>query len=326
MPKKLTDEEFKARLLGRKGGAYTALGPYASTHAKVLVRHEGCGYEWMARPNVLLVSGHGCPRCGDAVLKTKEQYGLDVARRWGEGSYEVVGEYVSCMQRIETRHSGCGHTWGVAPNTLLAPKKKVQPCPSCNKKVRYYTEAFSALVERLAPGEFRLDGPYANTKTPVAATHLACGRQFPLRPWSFITHATRCLLCANEQPGSKASRQILAWLKKSGLLFETEKAFPGCRHKRLLKFDFWIPDRNLLVEYDGRQHFKVSKLWAAAHAEGRIRDAVKNEFCLSEGIGLLRIPYTSDHLAVLREVLESRADPWRVSARETTKCLRSLQE
>jgi very-short-patch-repair endonuclease len=41
--------------------------------------------------------------------------------------------------------------------------------------------------------------------------------------------------------------------------FETQKSFDSCRFpstNKLAKFDFYIKESNILIEYDGIQHFE----------------------------------------------------------------------
>lgn len=50
-------------------------------------------------------------------------------------------------------------------------------------------------------------------------------------------------------------------LIKDNILFETQKSFENCRFENnyLAKFDFYLPEYNILIEYDGKQHFIEGK-------------------------------------------------------------------
>lgn len=73
--------------------------------------------------------------------------------------------------------------------------------------------------------------------------------------------------------------------------FKREKTFPECRsiEGNCLRFDIYLPEINVLVEFDGPQH------WDKTHpyfSEKLVRnDALKNEFCKSKNIPLIRIPF-----------------------------------
>lgn len=59
-------------------------------------------------------------------------------------------------------------------------------------------------------------------------------------------------------------------------------------------FDFFIPDKDMMIEYDGIQHFKPVDFFGGNEAleKRRIRDKQKDDWCKKEGINLIRIKYT----------------------------------
>lgn len=75
---------------------------------------------------------------------------------------------------------------------------------------------------------------------------------------------------------------------------------------RRLRFDFFIPGDRLMVEFDGDQHYTGSKFY---HTRGEWMDAVqrdeiKNGYCRTEKLSLLRIPSSySRHPSKLRTLL-----------------------
>ena len=46
--------------------------------------------------------------------------------------------------------------------------------------------------------------------------------------------------------------------------FKTEVKFEECVYKSHLKFDFYIPDLNLCIEYNGLQHYKSVDFFGGA--------------------------------------------------------------
>lgn len=92
---------------------------------------------------------------------------------------------------------------------------------------------------------------------------------------------------------SKGQLEVELVLKKYNISYETEKSFDGCKFKVLLRFDFYVPDLNLLIEYDGKQHFEPIKYFGGEKTFKIIqeRDKIKNKFAKENNISLLRIPY-----------------------------------
>ena len=88
---------------------------------------------------------------------------------------------------------------------------------------------------------------------------------------------------------------IRDWLQKNSIDFLENSAIEGCRYKKLLRFDFVLHlkgDVFCVIEYDGKQHFeKTNTKWSKAFDVQRERDAIKDRFCLENGIPLIRISY-----------------------------------
>lgn len=101
--------------------------------------------------------------------------------------------------------------------------------------------------------------------------------------------------CANR---SKGELRIAEYLKSHNITFEEQKRFVECADRDMLPFDFYLPDKNILCEFDGRHHMMPVDFagrgveWAQQEFE-RIKrhDLIKDNFCTSNGMKLIRIPY-----------------------------------
>ena len=58
------------------------------------------------------------------------------------------------------------------------------------------------------------------------------------------------------------------------------------------RFDFYLPNYNLAIEYDGKQHFEEWTLGNNTLQERQKQDNIKNQYCKENNIYLIRIPYT----------------------------------
>ena len=66
-----------------------------------------------------------------------------------------------------------------------------------------------------------------------------------------------------------------------------------CKDKKELPFDFYLPDYNLCIEYDGEQHFKSINYFGGKekYLQTQKHDQIKNQYCKDNDIDLLRISY-----------------------------------
>lgn len=92
---------------------------------------------------------------------------------------------------------------------------------------------------------------------------------------------------------SKLQRDVESVLVDMGIPFECEKTFEDCRDVGLLRFDLAveIDGQLMLIEVDGDQHFKPVWKFGGKKAfdERKKHDAIKNDYCKSHNIPLLRI-------------------------------------
>jgi len=71
-----------------------------------------------------------------------------------------------------------------------------------------------------------------------------------------------------------------------------QKTFDKCVSPKghILFFDFFIEDHNLIIEADGDQHINKDNPWYSEYYSEEC-DEIKNEYCRSNNINLIRIPY-----------------------------------
>lgn len=91
---------------------------------------------------------------------------------------------------------------------------------------------------------------------------------------------------------SQGELKISNILNNNNINFIKEKSFKDCRSpkNRLLRFDFYV-NNNYLIEYDGEQHF-YNSFGLDTFKSTQKHDKIKNEYCKTHNIPLIRIPYT----------------------------------
>jgi very-short-patch-repair endonuclease len=94
--------------------------------------------------------------------------------------------------------------------------------------------------------------------------------------------------------GSVGETLIGYWLNQYSIEYEKQKTFIGCKNRRSLRYDFYLPNQNVLIEYDGRQHFKSVECFGGENEFiiTQLNDKIKSEYAEKNNITLLRIPYT----------------------------------
>lgn len=111
---------------------------------------------------------------------------------------------------------------------------------------------------------------------------------------------------------SKGEQKIQEILSKNNIYYVKEKIFDNCVFEdtqSYAKFDFYLPNLNYIIEYDGKQHFYYeSEGWNNEEHYNKLlkHDKYKNNWCKENEIPLIRIPYTHlDNLCINDLLLET---------------------
>lgn len=140
---------------------------------------------------------------------------------------------------------------------------------------------------------------YVTIRHKVVIRCNKCGNHFRQFAYNHLS-GFGCNKC-NQSRGEKEIRELLDSI---GVEYIEQAVFPGCRNKRPLRFDFFVPSANLLIEFDGVQHRHPVEFFGGKKAfKKRVkRDKIKNDFASAAGLNLLRIDSRS--LVVLGVVNE----------------------
>ncbi|AZV43755.1 hypothetical protein BAOM_3146 [Peribacillus asahii] len=291
MSKKKTHVEFTKEVYELVGDEYEVLSEYVKTHTKVKLRHTECEHEYEVTPASFL-TGRRCPKCAGRIKRSTEDY-KNILYELVKNEYELIGEYKNSSTHVTLKHVICNNTFDVLPSNFYKGKR----CGYCYGNKKKTTEEFKQEVINLVGNEYEISSEYINTDTKINLKHNICGRDYYVKPYHFL-QGSRCPFC-NE---SKGEKKISQWLNDNEIKYKSQYKFEDCKNINELKFDFAIFDSEkrliCVIEYDGEQHFKPVDFagkgedWAMASFEkNKKRDEIKNTYCITNSIPLLRIPY-----------------------------------
>ncbi|WP_289281551.1 MULTISPECIES: hypothetical protein [unclassified Methylophaga] len=107
--------------------------------------------------------------------------------------------------------------------------------------------------------------------------------------------------------GSIGEQAIESLLNDRGVSFVREKTFSGMRDDGPLRIDFFIPEMNIAIEYQGAQHFEPVDYFGGIEAliKTRRRDSIKRQYCHDNGIRIEYINHDQDIEKTLEAILQS---------------------
>lgn len=131
-----------------------------------------------------------------------------------------------------------------------------------------------------------------------------CGQERILSSYVLLSGHTESCGCVRSSAVSKSEIKIAEFLKSKNIKFETQKTFDDCSDVRHLHFDFYLTDYNILIEYDGQQHFIPVEYFGGENSFNTLQshDKIKNEYCISHHITLLRYNYKSTINSILEDI------------------------
>lgn len=292
MSVRYTTKSYSERVTRETHGEYAFFGEYKGVHRYGSYYHTVCGQVTKIRP-VEFFNAKSNTRCRWCLTrrqsKTADWFVHEVKSLVGD-TYEVLTDYTRAKNKVSMKHKECGYVWKVTPDNFLRRNSR---CPKCNKNARLDNKGFIEYMSMVLGDEYRVDGNYVNMHVKIRMTHLSCGNTWEVEPSSLV-QGTRCPKCSSSK-GEKLVESVLSSYKVN---FTAQKRFEDCRYILPLPFDFYLPDINTLIEYDGEQHYRPVDFNGSGmeSAErlfrlGKVRDGIKNKYAKDNGITLLRIPY-----------------------------------
>lgn len=128
--------------------------------------------------------------------------------------------------------------------------------------------------------------------------------EFFLSPYSLIVERKGCPKCYSYQ--SNGEKRVKEILEEYGIKFEQEKNMPQLWYRGPLYFDFFIPEYNFAIEFQGPQHFKPIEFFGGRQAfeEQKQRDDFKRKWCKENNVELIEVNFYEEVLPQLKPLLD----------------------
>jgi very-short-patch-repair endonuclease len=296
-PKRRTTEEFLRIAEIRHEGKYDySHVNYITAHIKIEISCHRHGI-FLQTPASHL-NGNGCPKCKSEhignLCRNSTEYFIKKAIEVHQDKYDYsCSIYANARTPLNIRCKTHDIIFKQSPNNHISGKKG---CPLCGdistgSKRRKTQEEYLIYVSLLHNNKYDYSlVKYTGIKNKIWIICPIHGKFLQIAESHYVGHG--CPTCDR----SSGEIQIARYLQQHNIQFFEEYKFQDCYYKRALKFDFYIPQKNILIEFDGIQHFEPTSHFGGDEAfKQRLqRDIVKNEYCNRNHITLFRIKYTDD--------------------------------
>lgn len=224
---------------------------------------------------------HLCKKCYPIYYQANYQNIQDFKRFIAESNqWELLDDLTNIKSntKIRCKCKKCG----TINEKIMYLYLKGIGCGKCSNNVKLTTEEFKQKLD----SDYELLSEYTNNKTKVLLKHKPCGFVFSMTPDAYINQEQRCPKCNRQM--SKGEKKIRQFLMRNNIEFCQEYSVKIQNHA--LRFDFYLPDYNLYIEYQGIQHYEPYHFHRDKNAffKQQYNDNLKRQYC---GTNLLEISY-----------------------------------
>lgn len=264
---------------------------YKNSYTKIIIYCPTHSTEFLSTPNNHLMHKISCQKCRSEKLSKLRSQGIKTFIENANLIHNNKYDY-SKVKYINNKTEVCiiclehGEFWQ-RPDKHINSKQGCPKCQGYNKT----NQNFIQQAKQIHGDKYDYSKIIYQTATKKICITCSKHGNFLQQPNNHLSNQG-CPKCQR----SKGEEQISKWLTEHNIYFETQKRFNECKNKRSLPFDFYLPNHNLLIEYDGEQHFNpyrgrqqdkyIQKLKQVQH-----HDFIKNNYCKQNNIQLIRIPY-----------------------------------
>ena len=256
-------------------------------------------------------NGNGCRKCQYKTLSEKLKKSFD---EFVESAKNIHGEaytyfdnnYIKNNVKIGIMCNVCGTKFHQTPgNHIMGHGCPSEICVSekISSKNKISKTEFIEQSKTIFGDAFTYHN-YDGKHGKIEIRCLVCDHMF-FRNGRDHLNSLGCPNCSTDKSlGEKIIRQYLDGLN---IFYEREKTFSdlrGISKYAILKFDFYLQEYNLVIEFDGIHHFvyysfsnknKLTETEKTMEIQRRQRnDRIKDEYCHLKGIKMMRIKYTEN--------------------------------
>ena len=297
MGKKLTLNDFITKANLKHSNKYNySLSDYKNSKTKIKIICPAHGV-FEQRPSSHLFK-KGCPICGNTTKLNIKDF-INKANKIHNNKYDYsLVDYKNAKTKINIICNAHG-IFNLTPSSHIDQKTG---CPICSKKHKYNNNEFIEKARIIHGNKYNYNKVnYVNNYTKI---DIICKKHglFKQTPTNHLC-GKGCEICS----GSKNENIISLFLDNNKINYIPQFKFNGCINIRKLPFDFYLPELNMCIEYNGKQHYTPIEFFGGygGFIKQKKRDEIKKKYCTDNNLKLLIIKYNENVIDKLSNILIS---------------------
>ena len=309
MPRKLTTEEFIKKAKKIYPQYDYSLVKYVNAQTSVKIICPNCGLKEIKATYILSGRGCSCEKHKYITNKiVKELNKKEIEDKYP--NFEIdYSTFKGNFSDIKIKCKKCGNYFNRNVSNL---KSKNFNCPWCSGRYKTTEQLKKQLADFYGEDFFDFSKivKNGNNRTPLEIICKKCNKSFISNEHELLSkknNGVRCPFCSSNM--SKPEKRIKTFLDKKYVLNKTyfkEYTFDNFKSEKggHFRYDFYIPSKNLLIEYNGEQHYLPKKKFGGIKQLKiqRHHDWLKRKYARNNGYKLLTIPYWN--YKIIENILE----------------------
>jgi very-short-patch-repair endonuclease len=286
--RKFTTIQFIERAIKIHGDKYDySKSEYTGINDKICITCKIHG-DFYQISNGHINSGCGCQLCyddrrGESIRKTTEEFIERAIEKHGDKYDYSKCNYISIDDKLTIICKKHGEFNQVAYSHING-----QGCPTCGiiQRANIRKSNTKEFIEK----SIKIHGDkYDYSKVEYISSSekviIICKKhgEFLQQPNNHTSSGYGCVLCVN-----KTEAKLYEQLKPLYPSLLTQYKQDWCKKKNNLPYDFCIPEYNIIIELDGRQHFQQVRNWSSPEEQFE-NDKYKEECANENGFSVIRL-------------------------------------
>lgn len=306
----ITPDYYKKIVFDMVGEEYDVLTDYVDCHTKIIYKHNICGTKFEMKPTSFKISHSKCsnPNCKNKIhIQKNREIFIDRANLLG---YNVKSEYLGIDAPMKFECQKCNTIFDLNKASKIYEEVDTSHCPTCARRHLISTSAqkFYDEFHNIFNDEFIIVGEYLGFDKPIKILHKKCGKISEYYRTSKILteYLCPCKHC-NITNGEKS---IMNYIERKSIMYEYQKKYEDLLgiNGGLLSYDFYLPNNNLFIEFQGKQHCEPIDFFGGQEyfKTQQKHDKRKRKYAKDHNIKLLEIWYWD--LDNIENILEKELD------------------
>lgn len=279
-----TDEEFSAEF-SYLDSDYIKIGKYIKTNISLEVECKHCHERKFIEPRYLIKNPR-CNKCNGLRKRHNISETIDII----SCNYDILDDFSKYQDFVNVKCKQCGEVSTKQISYLLNSNKKCRKCYAMEfaKNQRDDKNTFLIKLNQIT-SQIEVVGDYVDSQTKTKCKCKKCNKVWYTTPNSLLS-GCGCPKCH----ASKGETKIETFLSQNNIYYISQKKFDGLLGigGRSLKCDFYLPNHNLIIEYQGEFHDGLCNDFVKKRMSRTVEhDKRKKNYAKKHNINLMEIWY-----------------------------------